>query len=331
MELRFIIKFYPKRFDFLSDCIKIIFIMKTTTWKSNSILMLTAFIWGFAFVAQRVGMAYIGPFTFNAIRFALGSLFLLPILLINNQYHLISKNSLPPVSRKTAVFIGSAIGLILFIGTSFQQVGLVYTTAGKAGFITGLYVVLVPILGLFWNQQTSLGTWLGAVSTTVGLYFLTISDNFTINFGDFLVFIGAFFWAGHVQIIGKFSSQIDSLKLAILQFTICSGLSLITAMLTEVITIQAIHLAMPAILYGGLLSVGIAFTLQIIGQRDAHPAHAAIIMSMETIFAVIGGWFILGETLSPRGLLGCLLMFVGMLLSQLNITAKFLFPQTSEN
>ncbi len=305
--------------------------MKTTTWKSNLLLLFIAFIWGIAFVAQRVGMDYIGPFTYNAIRFALGGLSLLPILLINNKYQLLYKNTLPPVSRQKVMLGSALVGLILFMGTSFQQAGLVYTTAGKAGFITGLYVVLVPILGLFWHQRTSLGTWLGVILATAGLYFLTITADFSIAFGDFLVLIGAFFWAGHVQIIGNFSSKIDSLKLAFLQFMTCSLLSLIVALLTEVIIISAIYQAMPAILYGGLLSVGVAFTLQIVAQRNAHPAHAAIILSMETIFAVLGGWLILGETVSPRGLFGCFLMLVGMLLSQLGPSLRFIRSQASEN
>jgi drug/metabolite transporter (DMT)-like permease len=212
---------------------------------------------------------------------------------------------------------GGLAGFALFMGATLQQVGLVYTTAGKAGFITGLYVVIVPILGLFWKQQSGLGTWFGAILAAAGLYLLTITAQFTIALGDFLELAGAFFWAGHVLIIGWLSPRIDPIKLAFFQYTACSFLSLLTAVITEVITLHGLFLATLPIAYGGLISVGIAYTLQVVAQRYAHPAHAAIILSLEAVFAAFGGWLILGETLSSRGLIGCSLMLAGMLLSQL--------------
>lgn len=280
-------------------------------------MLATAIIWGFAFVAQRAGMEFLGPFTFNGIRFALGCLSLLPLLLISAEQRTAADHLLPRPGLKTTLLGGGALGLVLFLGASLQQIGLVYTTAGKAGFITGLYVIIVPILGLFGKQQPNIGTWIGAVLAAVGLYLLSITAGFTIETGDLLVLIGAFFWAAHVLIIAWLSPRINSIKLAFSQYLTCSILSLITASIVEAITVNAILQAFVPLLYGGLGSVGIAYTLQVIAQRDAHPAHAAILLSLESVFAAIGGWLILGEIISPRGLVGCGLMLSGMLLSQL--------------
>ncbi|MBW2436738.1 MAG: DMT family transporter [Deltaproteobacteria bacterium] len=291
--------------------------MKVGTYKSDALLLTTAIIWGFAFVAQRVGMDYVGPFTFNGIRFAIGSLSLLPLVVLSRNEPASSRNILPPTGLKTILLGGSALGLALFSGASLQQIGLVYTTAGKAGFITGLYVIIVPILGLIWRQQPKIGTWIGAVLAAIGMYFLSVTEQFTIALGDLLVLIGAFFWAAHVLIIGWLSPRINPIKLAFSQYLACSILSLITAAVIEDISMQSISQAAIPILYGGLLSVGIAYTLQVIAQRDAHPAHAAILLSMEAVFAAVGGWLILDEIIAARGLFGCGLMLTGMLLSQL--------------
>ncbi|MBW1693187.1 MAG: DMT family transporter [Deltaproteobacteria bacterium] len=288
--------------------------MNITTLKSDSLLLLTAAIWGFAFVAQRVGMDYVGPFTFNGVRFALGSLVLVPLILRNRKNQNPNGKVLKREEKKVVIFGGAILGITLFTAASLQQVGLVYTTAGNAGFITGLYVVIVPILGLFWKQRPDAGTWIGAFFAVIGLYFLSIADKFTISFGDLLELFGAFFWAGHV---GWLSPKMDSLKLACTQFAACSVLSLFTALLVEKIVMKSIFQAALPILYGGVLSVGVAYTLQVVAQKKAHPAHAAIILSLEAVFAAFGGWLILDETLTSRGLLGCALMLSGMLLSQL--------------
>jgi drug/metabolite transporter (DMT)-like permease len=285
------------------------------TLRSNILLLLAAVLWGFAFVAQRAGMEHVEPFIFNGVRFALGSTSLLPLILVNRKRR--SGNDLPSASKKVFALGGGLAGLALFIAVSFQQIGIVYTTAGKAGFITGLYVIIVPILGLLGRQRTDVGTWMGAVIAAAGLYFLSVTENFTISPGDLLVLISAFFWAVHVHIIGWFSARTDPIKLAFFQFLVCSVLSLAAAVSTETISVQALSRASIPILYGGLVSVGIAYTLQVVGQRHAHPAPAAIILSLETVFAVIGGWLILGENLSPRSGVGCALMLAGMLLSQL--------------
>jgi drug/metabolite transporter (DMT)-like permease len=284
--------------------------------KSNLLLLLTAVIWGFAFVAQRAGMEFIGPFTFNTARFALGSLSLIPLLLIN-QKRKFEKEKFLPLKDKKFLFGGLSAGTVLFLGATFQQGGLVYTDAGKAGFITGFYVILVPILGLFINQKTSLLTWLGALVAIAGLYFLSVNETFDINVGDVLVLIGAFFWAIQILVIGYYSTKVDPFQLAFSQFVVCAVLSFVAALITETIVLQNVLLAYLPILYAGLFSVGIAFTIQVVAQREAHPANAAIIMSLEAVFAVLGGWMILNESIPTRVLIGCILMLIGMILSQL--------------
>jgi drug/metabolite transporter (DMT)-like permease len=287
--------------------------VKKDTLSSDAILLAAALIWGFAFVAQRVGMAYIGPFLFNGVRFALGCLVLLPLLRRRGN------TAGNPGSPGGKEIVGGSLlaGLLLFGGASLQQVGIVYTTAGKAGFITGLYVVMVPFLGLFWGQRTHAGTWAGALLAAAGLYFLSITEELAMGRGDFLVFLGALFFAGHVLVIGWLSPRMDSIRLAVVQFAACSVLSLAVSGLTESIVPENLQGAAPAILYGGVLSVGVAYTLQVVGQRKARPAHAAILLSLESAFAALGGWLLLDEILSFRQFAGCALMLAGMLLSQL--------------
>ena len=224
---------------------------------------------------------------------------------------------------------GLLLGLALFVGASLQQIGLAgpqlaelgfeASTAGKAGFITGLYVVFVPILGLALAQRPGVGTWIGASLAVVGMYFLSFSADLSISFGDMLVLVGALFWAGHVLLIGKLSpglDAVDAIKLSLVQFVACAVLSLVGAVATEEITMTGLIGAAPAIAYGGVMSVGVAYTLQIIAQRDAQPAHAAIILSLEAVFAALGGWMMLNEMLTVRAMMGCGLMLVGMVLSQ---------------
>jgi len=287
------------------------------TLKSDALLLLASAIWGFAFVAQRIGMDYVGPFTFNGVRFALGSLVLLPLILRNGIRRNPSRKSTSPTGTKTLIFGGGLLGIALFAAASLQQVGLVYTTAGNAGFITGLYVVIVPILGLFLGQHSNAGTWIGAFVAAVGLYLLSVTDELTISFGDMLELVGAFLWAVQILIVGWLSPKIDPIKLAFAEFSACSLLSLITAFIFEEIVLNTLLQATIPILYGGVLSVGVAFTLQVVAQQNAHPAHAAILFSLESVFAALGGWLILNETISSRGFVGCALMLSGMLLSQL--------------
>lgn len=288
----------------------------TRTVRADGLLTLTAVIWGCAFVAQRVGMDYVGPFTFNGVRFALGALALVPLIMVQDRRRTL-QGTVQADTLKTYIRGGFLAGLALFAGSTLQQVGIVYTTAGNAGFITGLYVVIVPLLGLFFRQRPGWGTWLGALLAAAGLYLLSVTGDFTMGLGDFLVFIGAFFWAGHVLLIGWLSPQMDAVKLACAQFAACSVFSMATAFAVEEVRIPAILDATWPILYGGLMSVGVAYTLQVVAQKDAKPAHAAIILSMEGLFAALAGWAILDETMAVRGMVGCGLMLTGMLLSQL--------------
>lgn len=286
--------------------------------KANLFLLLAALIWGLAFVAQRIGMDHVGPYTFNGVRFALGILSLLPLMVYQKRAG--ANQQTPHGSSSKEIGIGIAAGLILFIAASLQQIGLIYTTAGKAAFITCLYIILVPIAGIFFRHKLTVAAWLGSLLAVFGLYLLSVKEGFSIAYGDFLELIGALFWTAHILLIDRYSCRIDTLKLAAIQFTTCSLLCLATAAFTETITLEGIQQAGIPILYGGLFSVGIAYTLQIFGQKYAAPSHAAIILSMESVFAAIGGFLILNERLGTTELIGCLLMFAGMLLSQLQGT-----------
>lgn len=281
--------------------------------KSNLLLLLAAAIWGFAFVAQRVGMDYIGPFTFNGVRFALGGFSLVPLIILFKS----RRASGAGYEVKSSWPFGLLTGLVLFIAVSLQQIGLIYTTVGKAAFITGLYIVLVPVIGILFKRPVTFSTWLGSIMAIAGLYLLSVKEGFKVSYGDILEMIGAFFWAAHILMIDSFSRKIDTLKFAFFQFLTCSVLSLVTALLLETIHFDGIINAGIPILYTGICSVGIAYTLQIVGQKNALPSHAAIILSMETVFAAVGGYLLLKEQLGLRELLGCALMMAGMLQAQL--------------
>lgn len=284
--------------------------------RANILLFIAAAIWGFGFVAQRAGMEYVRPFTFNAVRFALGAITLIPILITKNDLFHWSKNNHTTSSKNLTLYGSIAAGLALFAATSLQQNGIVFTTAGKAGFITGLYVIIVPLLGLAWREKTYWRTWIGAVLAVIGLYLISINQSMQVLIGDLLVLGGAFFWAVHVHVIGWFSTKIHPIKLAFLQFVFASILSFICALLFETIYLSPILAAWQSIVFAGVFSVGIAFTLQVIAQQEAHSSHAAIILSLEAVFAVIGGWLILNEGFTVRGIIGCVLMLTGMLLSR---------------
>lgn len=303
-----------------------------STFRADFLLLLAAVIWGFAFVAQRMGMEHIGPFMFNAIRFALGAGVIVLVIKSREAWgrggretgrqgdgetgRRGDKELLSTVNRQLLAVYGTLLGLILFAGATFQQVGIVYTTAGNAGFITGLYVIVVPVLGIFTGQKAGNNLWGGAVIASVGLYFLSVTEQFTILKGDLLVLIGAIFWAVHVLYTGWLSPRTSALKLAVVQYFVCAVLSLISSLIFENNSLSGIYEAAVPLLYGGIFSVGIAFTLQIVGQKKAPPAHAAIILSLEAVFAVMGGVLILSETMNDRKWLGCGLMLAGMLLAQ---------------
>jgi len=298
--------------------------MNKTAIRSDGLLLLTALIWGFAFVAQRSGMEFVGPYTYNGIRFALGSLSLLPLILIMDGMKKGRKaEKAAPFARSDRILfvLGTlAAGSVLFLGASLQQMGIVHTTAGKAGFITGLYVVLVPLTGIFLGHKTGFPTWLGAAAAVAGLYFLSGAGQLDqVNPGDILVALSALFWTAHVLVIDHLAKRMDALKLAASQFAWVSVFSLAVAMLTETIQLASVMQALVPILYGGLGSVGVAYTLQVVAQKDAPAAHSAIILCLEGVFATIGGVLLLSEPFGLRSLLGSLLMLAGMLATQWDI------------
>jgi drug/metabolite transporter (DMT)-like permease len=285
---------------------------------NDALLLLTAAIWGVAFVAQRAGMKHLGPLWFTAVRFALGSLALLPLVLLRRRRPAPSAGMQGSAAKRfNPVVAGLVAGVVLFGGAALQQAGMVWTSAGKAGFITGLYVVLVPLVGLFARERAGWPRWLAALAAAAGLYLLTVTRAFTLERGDLLVLAGALFWTAHVRLLGWLSPRTDPVALSCVQFAVCSVLSAAAAALLETVSLGAILAAGLPILYGGLLSVGVAYTLQVVAQRHAPPAHAAVLLSLETVFAALGGALLLGERLGPRGLAGCGLMFAAMILSQL--------------
>ena len=282
-----------------------------STLKSNALLVVTAAIWGFAFVAQRLGMDHLGPFYFNAIRFTLGGLSLLPLLLISPMES--GKGSF-----RELIMAGGICGVFLFAGASLQQVGMVYTTAGKAGFITGLYVVFVPFFNMFLRQErTSTGAWMGAVLAVAGMFMLSMTESMIMAWGDFLILLCAAGFAGHLLVVGRFSNRFPALHLCLAQYLVVALLSLMTAVAFEDIHMAGVRAAAIPLLYGGVMSVGVAYSLQVVGQKKSPASHAAIILSLESVFAAIGGWLMLGEVLTGRGQIGCVLILAGILVSQL--------------
>jgi drug/metabolite transporter (DMT)-like permease len=280
-------------------------------FKADAVLVIVAAIWGFAFVAQRLGMDHLGPFGFNAARFFIGALSLIPLLWLFKPT--------PGHKPLKCLKYGVLAGVILFLGASLQQYGLQFTTAANAGFITGFYIILVPMIGFFLKQSISKNTWAGALCAVSGLYLLSVTESFHINPGDAYQLLGALFWALHVVVIGYFASRIDNLRLAITQFVTCATLCSAVAILFEStrFTMNNALNAYEAILFAGVLSVGIAYTLQIVAQKSAPASHAAVIMSLEAAFAALGGWLFLDEAFTSRTLLGCTLMLTGMIISQL--------------
>ncbi len=283
------------------------------TFKGDLLLLFAALIWGSGFVAQRKGMDFVGPMTFTGLRFLLGGIVLLPVLAHQRIRKVGNGNS-----DKRFLIVGSCVaGLMLFAGASLQQIGLVSTEAGKAGFITGLYVVIVAFIGIFLGHKIGWGVWFGSFLAISGMYLLSVKESFAIEPGDKFVLAGAFFWAVHVQMLGYLAKRLNPLSLACIQFFACGVVGLSVAVFTETISVEMIRQGGWAIMYGGVMSVGIAFSLQAVSQRTCPPTHAAIIMSMEAVFAAAAGWLLLGEVLDGRALLGCGLMLAGMVSVQL--------------
>ncbi|MBX9764739.1 MAG: DMT family transporter [Pseudomonadaceae bacterium] len=291
--------------------------MRSHALRADLLMIITAMIWGSAFVAQRLGMDSIGPFLYSGLRFGLAALILLPVLRwLETRSSNSTRAPLEPLNRQL-LRGGVLMGLALALGINLQQVGLLFTSVTNSGFITGLYVIIVPLLGLFIGHKTGLGIWLGASLAVVGMFLLSVGDGFVVASGDWLQLAGAFVWGVHVLLVGFFAGRHDPLRLALVQFITCAVISLLLALIFEEIQWQSIIAAGPAILYGGVFGVAIGFTLQVVAQKDAIASHAAIILSLEAVFAAIAGALLLGETLELRGYFGCALMFAGMLLAQL--------------
>lgn len=292
-------------------------------FKGDLILLLTAIIWGTSFISQKLGMNYIEPFTFGASRFLLGAGALIPVILIfdglNKKKKDVGIEEEHKFSNKDLLRGGVLCGIAVFLGASCQQWGIVYTTAGKAGFITALYVVIVPLFGIFMHKKIDLLTWIGVVLAVTGLYFLCIQEGLSMQKGDAIVLIGTIFWALQIVIVDVYADKTEGLKLSFVQFVTAGILSAIAAVIFETPDISSIIDCAGPILYTAIMVVGVAYTLQIIGQKYTNPTAAAIILSMESVFAVISGAIFLDELMSTRELIGCILMFIAVIITQVKI------------
>lgn len=289
--------------------------MKKFSLKSSLLLFLAAFIWGVAFVAQSVGMDYMGPLTFNGARFLMGSLVLLPFVLLRRKQN--KKAGRAPASLKTTIIGGVCCGLALCSAALFQQYGIMYTTVGKAGFITTLYIILVPFFGIFLKKRIPGKVWIGAVIAAAGMYLLCMSERLALSRGDTLVFICAILFSVHILVIDHFSPMADGVELSCIQFLTAGIIGSMGAILFEQPTLQCLIDGMIPLAYAGILSSGVAYTLQVIGQKDMDPTVASLILSMESVFSALAGWMILHQKLSGRELFGCVLVFMAVILVQL--------------
>jgi drug/metabolite transporter (DMT)-like permease len=291
--------------------------------RAELMLLTTALIWGTAFVAQRSGMDYVGPFTFNGIRFLVGAVVMIPIIIMLDKMNLKNQPKVPMTAeekkkeRKYLWTGGFFCGIALLAGTGLQQMGLVYTSAGKTGFITALYIVIVPIIGIFLGKKVRMLLWVSVALGVVGLYLLSINEGFSINIGDFLVFLCAFGFAAHILVVDHFSPRTDPIRLSAVQFFVCGALSLVIMGFTEDPKLGFIMDAAFPILYTGIMSCCVAYTFQVVAQRNVGPTVASLLLSMESVFAVIFGMLLLSEQLLPKEIVGCIIMFVAIILAQL--------------
>lgn len=283
-------------------------------------MFLTAVIWGTAFVAQSVGMDYVGPFTFNAVRSLIGGIVLIPCVFLLDRIRGAQKETEKEIYtwRQKELFIGGiCCGVALFVASNLQQFGIQYTTVGKAGFITALYIVIVPVIGVFTKKTKGFKIWISVVLAVAGLYLLCIKEGFSVGNGDFLVFLCAICFSGHILIIDYFSSRVDGVRMSCIQFFVCGILSGLGVLFTEQFEIQAVLTAWMPVLYAGVMSCGVGYTLQIVGQKGMNPTIASLILSLESVVSVLSGWVLLGQKLSARELFGCLFMFAAIILAQI--------------
>ena len=285
--------------------------------RANLLLLLTAMIWGVAFVAQSVSMDYVGPFTFLCSRSILGGVVLLPVIAVMGKGK--KKKETRPGNRNILLLGGICCGVMLFIGSALQQIGIQYTTAGKAGFITAMYMVLVPICGLFFGRKPGGKTWAAVVVALVGMYLLCLYGSGIQNLskGDLLEMLCALGFTGHILVVDHFSPKVDGVKMSCIQFFVCGILAGIFMLILEAPSWENIYAAAVPILYAGILSSGAGYTLQIVAQKDTQPTVASLLMSLESVFSLIFGWILLKEAMSGVELLGCVLMFAAIIWVQL--------------
>ncbi len=282
-------------------------------------LVAAAFFWGTTFVAQSDAANVIGPFTFNGIRSIIGSMVLLPLVLLIGRPP--KQNNAPTASLKKQFFYGAVCGICLFLATNLQQIGIAYTTAGKSGFVTALYVVLVPVFGLLlFKKNSGWNIWVAIVFAAVGLYFLCVTEGFSVQFGDGITFFCAIVFAFHILAVDKVSDRIAGVTLSCIQFFVSGSLSLIFMLIFEDPQWSQISAAWFPLLYAGILSCGVAYTLQIVGQKHTDPTVASILMSLESVFAVLSGWLISNEQMTKKEILGCVIMFIAILMAQLPVS-----------
>lgn len=290
--------------------------MKKTDIKSPLLLFLAAFIWGVAFVAQSKAKDYsVEPFTFNAVRNIIGGLTLLPCIFFLGRRE--PKEKKIEENPKTLLIGGILCGTVLCIASNLQQIGINYTTVGKAGFITAMYIVLVPILGIFLKRRAGIKVWISVFLAVAGLYLLCMTEKLSLGKGDALVLLCALVFAIHILVIDHFSPKVDGVKLSCIQFLICGILSMIPALILEHPQVSSILTAWLPILYAGIMSCGVAYTLQIVGQKNVNPTVASLILSLESCISVLAGWMLLGQKLSLKELIGCVIMFAAIILAQL--------------
>lgn len=289
--------------------------MKKKSMRNSFLLLLTAFIWGVAFVAQSVGMDYIGPFSFNGARFLMGSLVLLPLVCVRRKKD--KEKGVPRAELKVTFAGGICCGLALCSAALCQQFGIMYTTVGKAGFITTLYIVIVPIMGIILGKKAGGRIWIGAGLAAVGMYLLCMSERLVLSKGDNYVFICAILFSIHILVIDYFSPKADGVELSCIQFLTAGVISSILAFVFEQPKLQSFIDGIIPLAYAGIMSSGVAYTLQVVGQKDMDPTVASLILSMESVFSVLAGWIILGQALSGRELFGCVMVFGAVILVQL--------------
>lgn len=294
--------------------------------RGNLMLLLTALIWGTAFVAQSAGMDHVQPFTYNGVRTLIGGLVLIPVIMLFDR--LKPADSRPSaaeqkVINKNSLIGGICCGTVLCVASCFQQFGVSMTTAGKAGFITALYIVIVPLMGVFIKKKIPKIIWLCVAIAVAGFYLLCVKEGFSVGTGDLLVLCCAFFFSIHIMVIDHFTAgKVDGVRMSCVQFLVAGIMAIVLMFLFEEPTLASIWDARVSILYAGVMSCGVAYTLQILGQKDTDPTTATLLMSLESVFAALSGWVLLHESLSLKEIFGCAMVFAAVILAQIPLPVK---------